>query len=35
MTDRIVLRGMAFQARHGVHDHEKVTAQRFEVDVEL
>jgi dihydroneopterin aldolase len=35
MPDRIVLDGMAFQARHGVHDHEKVTAQRFEVDVEL
>ncbi|MEW5992506.1 MAG: dihydroneopterin aldolase [Chloroflexota bacterium] len=35
MPDRIVLEGMVFQARHGVHDHEKVTAQRFEVDVEL
>ncbi|HEX5590502.1 MAG TPA: dihydroneopterin aldolase [Candidatus Limnocylindrales bacterium] len=35
MADRIVLDGMVFQARHGVHDHEKVTAQRFEVDVEL
>lgn len=35
MPDRIVLDGMIFQARHGVHDHEKVTAQRFEVDVEL
>lgn len=35
MTDRIVLAGMAFQARHGVHDWEKVEAQRFEVDVEL
>ncbi|HET7181075.1 MAG TPA: dihydroneopterin aldolase [Candidatus Limnocylindrales bacterium] len=35
MTDRIVLAGMAFQARHGVNDWEKVEAQRFEVDVEL
>ena len=35
MADRILLRGMIFQARHGVHDREKVTAQRFEVDVEL
>lgn len=35
MPDRIVLDGMVFQARHGVHDHEKVTPQRFEVDVEL
>lgn len=35
MTDRIVLADMRFQARHGVHDHEKVVAQRFEVDVEL
>ena len=35
MTDRILLAGMAFQARHGVHDWEKVQPQRFEVDVEL
>jgi dihydroneopterin aldolase len=35
MTDRIVLASMAFQARHGVNDWEKVEAQRFEVDVEL
>lgn len=35
MTDRIVLAGMAFQARHGVNDWEKVQPQRFEVDVEL
>ncbi len=34
-SDRIVLAGMVFQARHGVHDHEKVTPQRFEVDVDL
>ncbi|MEO8207595.1 MAG: dihydroneopterin aldolase [Chloroflexota bacterium] len=33
--DRIVLTDMIFQARHGVLDHEKVTPQRFEVDVEL
>jgi dihydroneopterin aldolase len=35
MADRIVLTDMVFQARHGVHDREKVTAQRFEIDVEL
>lgn len=35
MPDRIVLDGMVFQARHGVHEREKTTAQRFEVDVEL
>jgi dihydroneopterin aldolase len=35
MPDRIDLDGMVFEARHGVHDREKVTAQRFEVDVEL
>ena len=35
MTDRIVLAGMTFQARHGVEDWEKSEAQRFEVDVEL
>jgi 7,8-dihydroneopterin aldolase/epimerase/oxygenase len=35
MTDRIVLAGMVFQARHGVEPREKVEAQRFEVDVEL
>jgi dihydroneopterin aldolase len=35
MPDRIYLDGMVFQARHGVHDREKVNAQRFEVDVDL
>ncbi len=35
MTDRVVLAGMVFQARHGVHEHERRVAQRFEVDVEL
>lgn len=35
MSDRIVLAGMVFQARHGVLDWEKTQAQRFEVDVEL
>jgi 7,8-dihydroneopterin aldolase/epimerase/oxygenase len=35
MTDRIVLAGMLFLARHGVNDREKVEDQRFEVDVEL
>jgi dihydroneopterin aldolase len=35
VTDRIVLAGMVFEARHGVNDWEKTQAQRFEVDVEL
>lgn len=35
MLDHIALDGMVFQARHGVLEREKVTAQRFEVDVEL
>jgi len=35
MTDRIVLAGMVFLARHGVNEWEKVEEQRFEVDVEL
>lgn len=35
MTDRIVLAGMAFRARHGVEPWEKLEDQRFEVDVEL
>jgi 7,8-dihydroneopterin aldolase/epimerase/oxygenase len=35
MTDRILLAGMTFNARHGVADWEKVEAQRFEVDIEL
>lgn len=35
MSDRIVLRNMVFQARHGYYDHEQLRPQRFEVDVEL
>ncbi|HSL97240.1 MAG TPA: dihydroneopterin aldolase [Candidatus Deferrimicrobiaceae bacterium] len=35
MSDRIMLAGMRFEATHGVHPHEKVEPQRFEVDVEL
>jgi len=35
VSDRIILSGMAFQARHGVLDWEKLQPQRFEVDVEL
>jgi 7,8-dihydroneopterin aldolase/epimerase/oxygenase len=35
VSDRIVLAGMVFRATHGVHPHEKVEPQRFEVDVEL
>ena len=33
--DRLSLRGMRFEARHGVHDGEKETAQPFEVDLVL
>ena len=35
MTDRILLHNMRFEARHGYDDHERLTAQPFEVDVEL
>ena len=35
MTDRIELRGMRFEARHGVLPGEAVEAQPFEVDVVL
>jgi dihydroneopterin aldolase len=35
VSDRVVLAGMRFLARHGVNDFEKVEPQRFEVDVEL
>jgi dihydroneopterin aldolase len=35
VSDRIVVAGMVFLARHGVNDREKVEEQRFEVDVEL
>ncbi|HEX7196979.1 MAG TPA: dihydroneopterin aldolase [Candidatus Limnocylindria bacterium] len=34
-TDRLSLLGMRFDARHGVHDWEKETAQPFEVDLVL
>jgi dihydroneopterin aldolase len=34
-SDRLSLIGMAFNGRHGVHAGEKVTAQRFEVDLVL
>ena len=34
-TDRVVLAGMVFLARHGVNEPEKVEEQRFEVDLEL
>ena len=33
--DRLTLRNMRFEARHGVLPHEKVEAQPFEVDVVL
>jgi len=35
MTDRVVVAGMVFLARHGVNEWERVEEQRFEVDVEL
>ncbi|MGC8634830.1 MAG: dihydroneopterin aldolase [Candidatus Limnocylindrales bacterium] len=35
MTDRIVLRGMLFQGRHGYTEEERARPQPFEVDVEL
>ena len=35
MSDRIVLTNMRFQGRHGYYEHELLTAQPFEVDVEL
>jgi 7,8-dihydroneopterin aldolase/epimerase/oxygenase len=35
MSDRMMLAGMEFLARHGVNDWEKVEPQRFEIDLEL
>lgn len=35
MSDRIILGGMTFIARHGVEPVEKEVEQRFEVDVEI
>ena len=35
MTDRIELRNMRFDGRHGWHPHEQVTPQPWEVDLEL
>ena len=35
MSDRIVLANMRFQGRHGYYDHELLTPQPFEVDVDL
>jgi dihydroneopterin aldolase len=35
MSDRIILDGMVFQGRHGVHPEEQRFPQPFEVDVEL
>ena len=35
VSDRIELRGMRFEATHGVLPHEHLTAQPFEVDVVL
>jgi dihydroneopterin aldolase len=33
--DRIELRGMSFQGRHGVHPAEREQAQEFKVDLEI
>ena len=35
LSDRIVLQNMVFQGRHGYYEHEQVTPQPFEVDIEL
>jgi len=35
VSDRIVLRNMRFNGRHGYYEHELETPQPFEVDVEL
>jgi dihydroneopterin aldolase len=35
MTDRIVLRNIRAEGRHGVYEHELAAPQPFEVDVEL
>lgn len=35
MTDRIVLRNVRLEGRHGYYDHELERPQPFEVDVEL
>ena len=35
MTDRILLEAMRFQGTHGVHEHEQLNPQPFDVDVEL
>jgi dihydroneopterin aldolase len=35
MTDRIVLRNIRLEGRHGYYDHELESPQPFEVDVEL
>jgi len=35
VTDRIELRNMRFEGRHGWHPHEQVTPQPWEVDLEL
>ncbi|HET7030654.1 MAG TPA: dihydroneopterin aldolase [Candidatus Limnocylindrales bacterium] len=35
MTDRIVLRNVRLEGRHGYYDHELENPQPFEIDVEL
>jgi dihydroneopterin aldolase len=34
-VDRIQLKGMSFQGRHGVRDAERANAQEFKVDIEV
>jgi dihydroneopterin aldolase len=35
VTDRILLAGILAEGRHGVHEHERLVPQVFEIDVEL
>ena len=35
MTDRILIEGMVFEGIHGVHEHEQLAPQPFEIDLEL
>jgi len=35
VSDRIVLHNMVFEGHHGYYEHERATAQPFEVDLEL
>jgi dihydroneopterin aldolase len=35
VSDRIILTGILVEGRHGVHEHERLIPQAFEIDVEL